>query len=351
MVNIKHSLGTNGNIISITDVDSANRGKYSCIQCNGELIARMGEIREHHFAHKHTTANCSYESYLHLIAKKKFYQKYTECLTSNSPFYLEFEQERKCVTCLNIPGLKKSCELDPVKRKLDLTKYFDQVIIEQRHSGFIADVLLKSSKREEVLFVEFVVTHSCEREKLSSGVRIIEIDLVDEEDLKFIDKGLISHLNPNITYYNFKNGKDIGDHLDEETCEKMFSILTVSKQGTAHLNEVNLKQLNQRLKSKNVLKSKVLDPELSLESNGAEYKRFVRESSLDGIQVKNCYACRFGASNGNHSINERTFCKKKKIGVSSSNEAKACSDFWRIDKDFEETRYNRRKTWFSHFWD
>jgi hypothetical protein len=61
---------------------------------------------------------------------------------------------------------------------------FDSVFVFVVKNGFIADVLLQSTKINEVILVEFMVTQKCEEEKIRSGVRIIEYYLTDEEQIE-----------------------------------------------------------------------------------------------------------------------------------------------------------------------
>lgn len=56
----------NGKLI---DISMACRGQLvRCPVCNGKLVVRKGDIRDHHFAHK-GGSNCSPESVLHMVAK------------------------------------------------------------------------------------------------------------------------------------------------------------------------------------------------------------------------------------------------------------------------------------------
>ena len=58
----------NNNIIDIHNTDKICEQRYFCPYCHNEMIAKRGNIRQWHFAHK--TEKCSYDNYLHSIAKK-----------------------------------------------------------------------------------------------------------------------------------------------------------------------------------------------------------------------------------------------------------------------------------------
>ena len=109
--------------------------KYTCCNCGGELIARKGKIKAHHFSHK-SEGNCSYESYLHKVSKIKFYEIYTQCLENKKPFYIEYKTKLTCVSCKDIENINIECELKDKIGRFDLTKYFDKISIFIYNSRF-----------------------------------------------------------------------------------------------------------------------------------------------------------------------------------------------------------------------
>ena len=77
-----------GNIVSIDDVPSGKECGCVCPACGDELIARKGQKRMHHFAHR-SNEDCEYgyESSLHLAAKTFFrVQRKWSFLPSTSNF-------------------------------------------------------------------------------------------------------------------------------------------------------------------------------------------------------------------------------------------------------------------------
>ena len=61
--------------------------EFFCLFCHRQMIAKQGKIRQWHFAHKALSPNCSYESYLHSLAKLLILQK----LRSEQPFGVEIK--------------------------------------------------------------------------------------------------------------------------------------------------------------------------------------------------------------------------------------------------------------------
>ena len=54
---------------------------YHCIGCGAEMIVRLGEVRNWHFAHRGDEIHCGKETYLHLVAKRLIKEKFekNEC--------------------------------------------------------------------------------------------------------------------------------------------------------------------------------------------------------------------------------------------------------------------------------
>lgn len=63
-----YALDSSGNIRHIKDANPSN-DEFFCLFCHRQMIAKQGKIRQWHFAHKALSPNCSYESYLHSLAK------------------------------------------------------------------------------------------------------------------------------------------------------------------------------------------------------------------------------------------------------------------------------------------
>ena len=74
MGKIKYSycLNENNELVHISSVSADNRHSHTfrCLECEQELIAKIGKIKVPHFAHGAGTA-CDGESYLHKLAKRR----------------------------------------------------------------------------------------------------------------------------------------------------------------------------------------------------------------------------------------------------------------------------------------
>lgn len=324
-----HALNSKNQLIQIDDVDKELQQKYFCCNCGDELIARKGKINSHHFAHKNKL-ECNYETYLHKVSKIKFYDNYLQCLKNNKPFYLEYSTKQICNSCLNDQRLRIFCNLFDKIERYDLTKTFDKIEIEKGYNGFIPDLQLKSSKLNEVIFIEIAVTHKCEEVKLKSGIRIIEFKVNEEIDLNALSTNQFKLNQKNVNYYNFKSKIREANIINSNDCKMQFDVFYVLKNKKAYKIGLPMYQIRFELNELDFEYYEIIKtPEKYWKRK--ELIDFVRESSRKGINVKNCYACRFYAENNRNDGIFEIFCKKHKAEVKDSNDGASCSKFWRIE--------------------
>ena len=217
MIRFHNAADNEGRIVNIDEVTRDKRApKYFCIGCGAEMSAVLGEKREHHFRHKE--AACSWESYLHKLGKKKLKERFE----TNKDFIIEYFVE---YVCEKSKGCKLECVYSNQKcnrRELhyvNLKDLYDRCQEEVTYKGFRADLMLSHSEHPErkPLFLEISVTHDCEPEKIKSGIRIIELKIVSENDalcpLKEKENLFIDTLSenpysygilPDIRFYNFQ---------------------------------------------------------------------------------------------------------------------------------------------------
>ena len=150
-----------GNIVSIDEVQSGKDCGCVCPACGDELIARKGQKRMHHFAHR-SNEDCEYgyESSLHLAAKDILSRSEKMVIP---PVYVEFPQSGK------------SKELLYLKKEIPV----DRVELEKRFDTIIPDIVVYSG--DKYFFIEIYVTHPIDDEKLKKlkekNISTIEIDL------------------------------------------------------------------------------------------------------------------------------------------------------------------------------
>lgn len=191
---------SNGELIDIDNITQDNKkNDYYCIECSDTMIAAFGQKRKY-FRHK-GEVTCNKERYLHKLGKM-FFKKMFE---TNKEFLINYIAEKKCIKSecfFNNTQRNKNCKTQQVIKTINLKNEYDVCEEESGYNGFIADLKLSNSQRPDIepIFIEIYVTHSCEPEKINSGIKIIEIKIEKEED---VQQPLNDFNNPKVNIYNF----------------------------------------------------------------------------------------------------------------------------------------------------
>jgi len=150
----------------------------------------LGNTNAHHFRHKHSRdVECSRETYLHEAAKHAVAEAFGDAVAAGNPFLMSRERPKVCRRH-EVEFIRK-CTLTPMREDFDLTRHLAVAHVEKGIGGFVADVLLESSDGSTQLLVEIEVTHSCEPQKIASGLKIIETKVESEEDIAGLRRGLL----------------------------------------------------------------------------------------------------------------------------------------------------------------
>lgn len=204
-----YALDENTHLIEIKY--AAKGSEYRCPNCGAIMIPRQGKIRRWHFAHKANIENCSYETYLHKLAKMRI----RECFNKSSSFSITFNVHVTCAAECPV-GKQQSCTWIDTK-EFNLKQYYDLCEEEVSVGKFKADLRLSHSKNKnrEPILIEIWVTHKSTEEKCDSGYRIIEIHIESEDDInEIVSKKSINgssvgldqcqdDINDTIRFYNF----------------------------------------------------------------------------------------------------------------------------------------------------
>lgn len=326
-----YALNESVELIHIDKVDKQLKSKYKCCNCGNELIARKGKIKAHHFSHK-SQVNCSFESYLHKVAKTKFFDHYKHSLKNKIPLKYYFSESRECDSCKNLGKFKRTCFLPEEIKSFDLTNHFDLISLEKKCNGFIPDILLESSKSNNKLFIEFAVTHHCEPEKIASGIRIIEFKISNESDLEIICRNEIYKDQRQTSIHNFVEYHYAGNFNDSSKCHSEMFIFYVFRNGKALLKSMPMSKIVKFMNSPDIIYMDSFSKPFS-SIKGWDYISLIKEASNLKIPVKNCFACRFSVSNNKRDKKHSYFCKKKRSEIENSNMGSECENFWRILPD------------------
>ena len=315
-IKYKYALNGEGEKIKISDVTPEIRKatRFTCISCGNELVACLKEDKkQRHFRHK-AQVDCNPETYLHEMGKYTFIKTYKECLVQGKPFIISLKRRVSCVKETNCSVKHRYGCWDYKTEPFDLTQYYDVITEEKTIASFRADVLLESSKGHQPILIEIKVSHACSEAKLDSGRPIIEIELNKEEDLVLIESCHLcdkweehgdhfrprrgKHEDPIVKFYNFRESK--------KKLLNYFKIhqFAVYRNNPSHfsLNETapcgEKDELIRRHRNENKLLYEILFFNEGLW--GADRFVFgVAKAFESGIQIRNCFLCRYHAINEN----------------------------------------------------
>lgn len=155
----------NDKLVYIEEVESGIKCNCYCHACGEPLIARKGNIKKHHFAHKSGT-ECHYgcQTSLHLMAKDILSKIKKIKLPALGILFDGAHKEKKVLPSKNID--------------------IDYVELECKIGSIIPDVVVYVDGRP--LCIEIFVTHEIDEEKrnkiFEQNLPVIEVDLSDLKD-------------------------------------------------------------------------------------------------------------------------------------------------------------------------
>ena len=270
--------------IMISDLTEDERGlkcRCYCPYCNKQLVAKLGKVREHHFAHNSHNNVCTYgtETGLHKLAKEILEAAnyillpplkvvYKSKSTNPNDFHICYKNKT--------PYKNKTYDSSQVIIESDKL-YYDSVKIENRlgniHNGvIIPDIIIY--KKNIPLIIEIAVSHKVDENKLkkikNKNISAIEI-LLKQEDLFSLSKEeltneIINNIKNKYWLYNRKAEnkifKIIGDNnsiiekelemqrkLDEEYRKQLIEDDRLAKIAIKEKKLVNVKEVDLDRKS------------------------------------------------------------------------------------------------------
>lgn len=291
-----YALNSDNMVVSIKDAIMGQN--YRCPFCKSDMIQRKGEIRRWHFAHKaNASGTCSYESYLHELAKVKIRQAFM----SSDYFTLSYEAKAICCYECSFKSFQK-CDSEKTV-EFNLRKFYDTCEIEAPYHKFRADLLLTSSTNPKTppLLIEIMVTHRCTQEKISDGVRIIEIPIHSEEQIdEIINTCRLTAVRNNrfdfnclndkeITLYNFNKIEtfDPSEAIIENAdyfSRKNTVVFCLNKHGQFYSFDCHCFEVCMKLPPNvHYFVSNIRTP----------FKEIFQGFSKRGVKIRNCFLCKF----------------------------------------------------------
>ncbi|GJD65794.1 hypothetical protein MPEAHAMD_5990 [Methylobacterium frigidaeris] len=150
-----------GTILHISEVCSGLACNCACPGCKAPLVARKGDLKDHHFGHYGTaeTPACQTgaETALHKFAK--------DCLARRLELFL--------------PAVERAVGTSARARYLGEMFHFDAALLEHRLATIVPNVIVHKGERD--LLVELRVSHPCDTVKIADiadlNIAAVEIDL------------------------------------------------------------------------------------------------------------------------------------------------------------------------------
>jgi hypothetical protein len=183
---LKVSLGVreDGSVVHITELDEqTERGlgcHCVCSECGDRLIARLGKVRQRHFAH-HTEQNCttSDESALHRFAKEVFL-RHNEFKVPDVAVCLDRTYMTPVRPQPDAPAWQQNYESMTIY-PAQYVQYMGAVLERNITESLRPDVTLERAQGKAPLLVEVLVTHAVDEGKeallKALGHPCVEIDL------------------------------------------------------------------------------------------------------------------------------------------------------------------------------
>ena len=227
-VKYRYALNENDELIEIHSAHDLG-GTYHCPQCGKQMICKCGQKNAWHFAHN--KAECDYNKYLHTIAE----QKILEWFNTSNDIPLVLRTKEICFKATKCKFHREHfCDRQIDSEKFNLKQYYryceKEKGYEKNGHRYVADLLcVPKTHKHEPLFIEICVTHSCEKEKLDSGIKIIEFVIKSEDDIDEIKEKIIRE-SEKIRLYNF-HPKDIESNPNQFEGMLQKFILYPSKKG------------------------------------------------------------------------------------------------------------------------
>lgn len=179
MANLIYGL-KNGELIHINDVTQGLECGCICPNCEANLIAKKGNVNEHHFAHesKECDISIAQETVLHIMAKEILSEaktiKLPKVILEDGFAFLGKDRYKNIKNIADDIYLQKKIE-----KYKDSVKIIDNVVLEKYIDNIKPDVILDIEGKQ--LIIEIAVTHFIDNKKkdkiIKLGIPTIEVDL------------------------------------------------------------------------------------------------------------------------------------------------------------------------------
>ena len=291
-------------------------GKYLCPSCHELMIPVLGDHKAKHF--RHHKAVCSYESYLHQAAKIAIYHRLLN--EDTVPLILPREAECRDAKAELLAGCHAPCKM-LIPALYNLKALFNQVELEQydADTGLKPDVLLTNASSQAKCYIEIYVTNPSSKEKIGSGVPILEFHVTSEADITALLSNDLSSEDTEMTHYNFKLKSRVTDRCLDQCHHAKVEIdkWKLNSNGRLQQQTCRYKDIDHTAASTSTAWPKSLAPQEQL----TRLQNLIKRSDSLNAHA-NCINCIFASNWDNGFLH----CSKKHTKVPYT-EAKLCAQY------------------------
>ena len=345
-VKYHYALDEQDRLVCIDEVGEEDRHahSYHCLNCGAGMTLRMGEVRSWHFAHRGDEDHCGTETYLHKLAKRMIKEKFDREESFEVGYYRDVECSDQGICPFAKPEECHVWRLDT----FDLKQFYDTCDEEQSVDGYIADLLLTSSEKpdREPVLIEIQVSHKSTDQKLQSGLRIIEIRIKTEEDIKSLLRSPIVE-NPEAKFghvrdvetigfakfHNFKKKASSPEPLEKRGIQR-FYLFRSGKAFVTNMDEFkSCREIHKKDNNKAIFEASI---DCFYLDSHSPYEFGYMAAMQNGIQVRTCQFCKYHRSGYEVGFGRDPIfcCLYKKYGTPENPEpqyARQC-EYYREDK-------------------
>lgn len=357
-VKYKYALDEKNRIMSINQANlERNEGhNYHCISCGARMIACFGEVRNQHFAHHDDDIHCGTETYLHMLAKRLIKEKFDR----DEQFLVGYYREVKCSEIATCPFAKEEECFSYKLETFDLKEFYDICEEEKPVRNYIADLLLTNSSKpdREPVLLEIQVLHKSTSQKITSGLRIIEIRIKTEEDINSLLSAPIVE-NPDAKFgqvrdvetigfakfHGFKKKSLVPEPLEQRSIQR-FYLFRSGKAFVTNMDEFkSCRKVSIKDNDKAIFEASIDSFYLGSPS---PYEFGYAAARQHGIDLKTCQFCKYHRSGYEVGlgINPIFCCLYKKYGTPENPEPQYANEcgYYREDKELMEKIKNSMPT-------
>lgn len=190
----------------------------------------------------------------------------------------------------------------------DLKQFYDTCIEEQSVDDYIADLLLTSSEKpnREPVLIEVQVSHKSTDQKLQSGLRIIEIRIKTEEDIKsLLSSPIVENPDTQFGYirdietigfakfHNFKKKASSPEPLEKRDIQR-FYLYRSGKAFVTNMDETkSCRDVHTKDNDKAIFEASI---DCFYLNSPSPYEFGYMAAIQNGIQVRTCQFCKYHRS-------------------------------------------------------